>query len=273
MNRGKCRGLLCVALAIGLLSCDKQVDWELKYQEVDLLVVEGKITNEAGPHEIRLSTPVYKMNSSPDPVSGAVVEVNDGRDIYAFSEDSERPGIYLSPPGFSGEVNRYYQLRIQHGSRRISAVTHMVPVTPFQEMHVYPVQDDPPLLGAHIDDSDVPAIVRMELDWSHVDGYENEADSATHAVIYHYTLNGVDVNKLFKPAQEQVKFPPGTIVFREKESVNAWYGEFLRGVLSETDWRGGMFDVLPGNARTNMQGEAIGFFTASEMIRDTIRDL
>ena len=31
-----------------------------------------------------------------------------------------------------------------------------------------------------------------------------------------------------------------------------------------------MFDVLPGNARTNMQGEAIGFFTASEMIRDTI---
>ena len=130
MNRGKCRGLLCVALAIGLLSCDKQVDWDLKYQEVDLLVVEGKITNEAGPHEIRLSTPVYKMNSSPDPVSGAVVEVNDGRDIYAFSEDSERPGIYLSPPGFSGEVNRYYQLRIQHGSRRISAVTHMVPGYP-----------------------------------------------------------------------------------------------------------------------------------------------
>jgi hypothetical protein len=89
-------------------------------------------------------------------------------------------------------------------------------------------------------------------------------------VVYHYTLNGVDVNKLFKPAQEQVRFPPGTRVFREKESVNGWYGEFLRGVLSETDWRGGMFDVLPGNARTNMQGEAIGFFTAAEVIRDTI---
>jgi len=89
-------------------------------------------------------------------------------------------------------------------------------------------------------------------------------------VIYHYTLNGVDVNKMFKPPQEHVRFPPGTIVFRQKESVNPWYAEFLRGVLSETDWRGGMFDVLPGNARTNMEGEAIGYFTAADILRDTI---
>jgi hypothetical protein len=75
---------------------------------------------------------------------------------------------------------------------------------------------------------------------------------------------------MFKPPQEQIRFPPGTIIFREKESVNGWYGEFLRGLLSETDWRGGMFDVLPGNARTNMQGEAIGFFTAADVLRDTI---
>ncbi len=89
-------------------------------------------------------------------------------------------------------------------------------------------------------------------------------------MIYHYTLNGVDVNEIFKPSQEHVRFPAGTIVFREKESVNPWYGEFLRGILSETDWRGGMFDVLPGNARTNMEGEAIGFFTAADILRDTI---
>ena len=57
-----------------LLGCDEQVDWELKYQEVDLLVVEGKITNEAGPHEVRLSLPVYEMNGTPEGVSGAVVE-------------------------------------------------------------------------------------------------------------------------------------------------------------------------------------------------------
>lgn len=257
-------------VSLFLFSCDKQVDWDLKYQEVDLLVVEGKITNEAGPHEVRLSKPLYEMNGTPEPVSGADVEINDGTSIHVLIEDPDRAGIYLTPAGFAGEVGRYYQLRIRHGSKRISALTHMAEVTPFQKMHVFPVQEDPPLWSAVITDSDVPAIVRVELDWSDVAGYEDEPDSATHAVVYHYTLNGVDVNKLFKPNQEQVRFPPGTLVFREKESVNGWYGEFLRGVLSETDWRGGMFDVLPGNARTNMQGEAIGFFTAAEVIRDTI---
>jgi len=253
-----------------VISCDQQVDWDLKYQEVDLLVVEGKITNGAGPHEVRITLPVYEMNGTPEPVSGAVVEVNDGDAIHVFEEDPLREGIYLSPPGLIGSVGRYYQLRIRHGSKRITAVTHMVQVTPFQDMNLYRAQEDPLLLGAFISDSEKPAIVRVELDWSEVEGYEDQPDSATHAVVYHYTLNGVDVNKMFKPAQEQVRFPPETRIYREKESVNAWYGEFLRGVLSETDWRGGMFDVLPGNARTNMQGEAIGFFTAADVLRDTI---
>ena len=259
--------------ALLLANCTKQVDWDLQYQEADLLVVEGKITNEPGPHEIRITLPVYEMNGSPEPVSGAAVEINDGNTIHVLDEDPGRTGYYLTPPGFSAELNHYYQLRIRYGSKRITAVTHMVAVTPFQDMQVYRVQEDPPLLSAHINDSDVPAIVRMELDWSDVKGYEDASDTATHAVVYHYTLNGVDVNKLFKPAQEEIRFPPGTRVFREKESVNPWYGEFLRGVLSETDWRGGMFDVLPGNARTNMQGEAIGFFTAAEVIRDTINEV
>ena len=267
------RFLAYIGICLILASCDKHVDWELNYQEVDVLVVEGKITNEAGPHEIRITQPVYEMNGTPDPVSGAWVEIFDGDAVYPCEEDPLRPGYYLSPAGFAGQVGRYYQLRIAYGTKRITAVTHMVRVTDFQTMHLYRAQEDPPMLSAVITDSERPAIVRVELDWSDVDGYRDAPDSLTHAVVYHYTLNGVDVNKMFKPPQEQIKFPPGTHVIREKESVNGWYGEFLRGVLSETDWRGGMFDVLPGNARSNMRGEAIGFFTAAEVLRDTIEEV
>lgn len=252
-------------------SCSNEIDWKLDYQEEDLLVVEGKITSEIKAHEVRLTRPLYEMNGTPQPVSGAMVEIYDGNDLLLLNEDEERPGIYLTDSLFAALPNRYYQLRITSGTRRITAVTIMHEVTPFQDMNAYQVQSDPPLLEAYIKDSDKPAIVRLELDWSQVDGYKLLPDSSNHAVIYHYTLNGVDVNKLFKPPQEHVRFPPGTIVFREKESVNGWYGEFLRGILSETDWRGGMFDVLPGNARTNMEGEAIGFFTAADVIRDTIK--
>jgi len=262
--------VLITVVSLLMLGCNEQVDWELKYQELDILVVEGKISSEFKQHEVRLTRPLYEMNGVPDPVNGAQVEIFDGRVVYILSEDLERPGIYRTDSLFAAKRNQYYQLRIRHESKRISAVTFMREASPFQKMNVYPVQSDPPLLEAYISDSEEPSIVRVELDWSGVAGYVGLPDSATHAVIYHYTLNGVDVNKMFKPPQEHVRFPPGTIVFREKESVNPWYAEFLRGVLSETDWRGGMFDVLPGNARTNMEGEAIGFFTAADVLRDTI---
>lgn len=121
-------------------------------------------------------------------------------------------GVYCTDSLFAAVLNQYYQLGILYEDKRISAVTHMREVQPFQFMNVYPVQSDPPLLEAYISDGDEPSIVRLELDWSHVPGYEELSDSATHAVIYHFTLNGEDANRIFKPPQEHVRFPPGTIV-------------------------------------------------------------
>lgn len=250
--------------------CTEEIDWDLKYQEEELIVVEGKITNEAKAHEVKLSSPVYERNTTPEPLSGAVVEINDGRVIHPLIEDRSRPGTYVTAPDFAGEVGRGYQLRIRHRDKRIRAVAFMQEVLPFQFMRPYLVQQDPLLYEVYISDENGPAIVRMELDWSHVPGYDTLPADETHALIYHYTLGSVDVNRIFAPEREHVRFPPGTIVFREKESVSREYGEFLRGMLSETDWRGGIFDVLPGNARSNLAEGAVGYFTAGEVIRDTV---
>ncbi len=256
---------------IFLVSCTEKIEWDLKYQDADVMVVEAKITNEAMRHRVKLSWPLEVINGDPEPVTGALVQINDGRVIHALSEDVSSPGIYLTAADFAGEVNRGYQLRIGYGDRLITAIAFMRAVTPFQFMRPYVVQTSPKLYEAYIGESDNgPAIVRMEMDWSHVRGYDSLAFEDNRALIYHYTLNSVDVNRLFSPDKEHVRFPPGTIVFREKESVSREYAEFLRGILSETDWRGGVFDVLPGNARTNLSEGAVGYFTAAEVIRDSI---
>lgn len=262
--------ILLMGLSLFALSCTEKIDWDLKYQEEDLIVVEAKITNEVRQHEVKLTRPVFEANGIPEPVTGAVVGINDGRVVHPLREDLSRPGIYLTAPDFAGEVSRGYQLRIRYGDKNITAIAHMWAVTPFQQMRRFRVQDNPLLYEAYINNSDKPAIVRMELDWSHVPGYDTLTVDENHAIIYHYTLNSIDVNRIFSPDREHVRFPPGTIVFREKESVSKEYEEFLRGLLSETDWRGGVFDVLPGNARTNLTEGAIGYFTAAEVIRDTV---
>lgn len=262
--------ILLLLIFFVLPSCTEKIDWELDYREADVIVVEGRITSETKAHEVRLSWPVYDMSSLPEPLSGAVVEINDARVIHSLSEDPNRPGVYLTERNFSGEVGKGYQLRIGYGDKRITAVAFMREASPFPNMRLYRVQQQPPLFELYIGDQNGPSVIRLELDWSHVRAYDTLPDQKNHALIYHYTLGSIDVNRMFPPDREHVYFPPGTIIYREKESVSRAYEEFLRGMLSETDWRGGVFDVLPGNARTNLSEGAIGFFTATDMIRDTI---
>jgi hypothetical protein len=266
----KGRWLLTLLLSLQAGSCTEQLDWELEYQEEELIVVEGKITDEPGPHQVKLTFPLFELNGIPEPVTGALVEINDARVIHTLTETPRGSGIYLTDPGFAGEAGKGYQLRIRYRGARFTGISFMQEVLPFQFMRPYPVQDDPLLYEVYINDERGPAIVRLELDWSHLPGYDTLPAAETHALIYHYTLGGVDVNRIFPPEREHVRFPPGTIVFREKESVSREYEQFLRSMLSETDWRGGVFDVLPGNARSNMSNGAIGYFTAGAVIRDTV---
>jgi len=85
----------------------------------------------------------------------------------------------------------------------------------------------------------------------------------------YYDLKNVDINEQFKPTQERVDFPAGTVIIRRKYSISPRYREYLRGMLSETAWRGGMFDTFPANAATNLEGGAVGFFAVSTIVMDT----
>ncbi len=111
--------IMITLVSLLMLGCDKQVDWDLKYQEADLLVVEGKISSETLQHEVRLTRPLYEMNGNPEPVSGALVEIVDGRVLYSLSEAQDRPGIYKTDSLFAAVLNQYYQLRIRHENKRI----------------------------------------------------------------------------------------------------------------------------------------------------------
>ena len=64
-------------------------------------MVEGKISSDRKQHEVKLSWPVYEMNGTPEPASGAQVEIFDGTVVHGLVEDQGRPGIYRTDSLFA----------------------------------------------------------------------------------------------------------------------------------------------------------------------------
>ncbi len=259
-------GLTAVLLFAGISACEEKIGWELEPAEQMMLVVEGSITNQKKAHEVRLSTPAWEISGQPEAVSGAAVSISDGDEIFPLTENPVGSGRYFTSPDVQGVVGKDYRLEISVQDYTFSATARMEAVTPFQTIYPYKVSSDPDLYQLFIADSREPAIVKMELDWSTVAGYDTLPDNRNHAVIYHYSLSSIDVNELFPSRTGQVRFPPGTVYVAEKMSVSADYEDYLRGMLSETTWNGGVFDVKPGNPESNLTAGATGYFNASTVI-------
>jgi hypothetical protein len=111
------------------------------------------------------------------------------------------------------------------------------------------------------------ALYIIYLDWSEVPGYENKPYDSTHAKTYFYTLQTMDVNEIFQPYQKPVYFPIGTKITEYKYSLTPFFAAYIRAFLSETHWAGSLFDVAHWNLPTNISGGALGFFTASSVIK------
>ncbi len=263
---------ILLLFSVTIQSCQEKVDWELEYENELRLVVEAKITNERRAHEVKLSLPVYEINGTPRPVSGAEVYLSDGDTIITLREDPSRAGIYLTGINVQGVVNKTYMLMVRVNDFECTAIARMEAVTPVRFPTYYQVRQNPPLYELRFTGSDAPSMMKLEMDWSHLPGYDTLPDDRNHAVVYGYFFDAltVDVNELFSPPQDRLFFPPGTHVVITKESLSDGYAEFLRGMLSETAWNGGLFDVKPGDPFTNLSRGAIGYFAATSVLRDTV---
>ena len=125
------RWLWGLFLLVGLTACVDAFTPTLTLN-TDLLVVDGTITDQAGPQGITLSRSRTKADSVTNtPVRGAVVQlvVNTGS-VFSFSETE--PGRYQLPDGFRGKVGDSYQLRFTtaEGTRYESGVETMLAVPP-----------------------------------------------------------------------------------------------------------------------------------------------
>lgn len=259
--------LFLFALLMGWSCGEEEIPWDLQAESSNLLVVEGMITNERKVHEIKITKPMADANSDPEMVSGALVNIFVDTNSVRLRE--MEPGLYKTGPNARAVFGKVYTLFIYFQGTEYYATAWMVPVTPMDPLQYHKIEGQNNLYALDLSESDDPSMVEINLDWSHLPAYQGAPPEDTHARIVYYTVNSIDVNEMFRPDKEIVYFPAGTRVSRRKYSLSPPHEDFVRTLMAETEWRGGSFDVQPGNVQTNLSEGAIGYFSASTVVADS----
>lgn len=253
-------------LSFLVVSCEKQVKWELDNNSLNTIVVEGIITDEQKIQEITLKYSANNLNEEPFPATGAIVMVSNEDSVYSFTESPAGSGKYKSVTPFTAILNRNYTLFINHNEKYYSATTYMIQGEEFSPLRYSKNSNDD---NYHIDwvanayDPESYAMYEVLLDWSGVPGYQSFPPESCRAVCLYYTLPTLDVSEVIAPGKQKISFPLGTIITERRYSITASQAYFIRALLLETTWQGGLFDSERYNIPTNLSGGAVGYFSVN----------
>jgi hypothetical protein len=263
---------LFVMTTLLLSSCEKETDWDLNEVPPKSIVVDALLTNEFKIHQITLNYPVANMNDTPVPVTNAQVVVTWQNRSITFTESASNPGLYLSNQPFTVGINRTYNLMIRKDNIDLTAQSYMIPVFPFdapsfnlnRSKGLYRLRWNNPQYSLR-----EQAMYEAIIHWDHLPGY-NHPDSLSKARLQFFTFTTIDVSyNIFPQNYETVEFPEGSIIYISKYSLNPEHGAYMRGLLSETQWQGSVFETARGNLTGNITN-GLGYFATSAVIRDTI---
>ncbi|NOZ45342.1 MAG: DUF4249 domain-containing protein [Chlorobi bacterium] len=272
LHKNRMQLLIALFVVFGLISCETQTNWKLKTEEVPVIIVDGLITNEIKAHEVIITKPVTELNGIPEAVTGANVTIVNNNKTYLLNENTANPGIYKTDSTFSAVIGKKYTLYIKYMGYEYTAVAEMVPLILFEPL-IYSFREDTGMYKidyvAEQYTTDA-AMYQIDIDWTQLPGYDSISMEQKRVRLYYYSLPTIDVGELFAPDKENIFFPAGAIITEKKYALTAEHAAFIRSLLAETEWRGGYFDVIPGNIETNMSEGALGFFGACTVATITI---
>ncbi len=269
-------------------SCIEVIDWEGQEQSSGRLVVEGLITSENTAHQVQLSrTQPVIVDTLPEMVSGAIVEIREGTNLIELTETS--PGIYHTDT-LRGKVGATYLLTIRVDGTTYEASAQMAPAQPMDPIEVMPWdgQFQQPEgaeyfqfifrdnfgtevpNGYHIT-SRIPEDVAdyYPPDWEMPQWIQDRLESGRLVTSdsSYYLHPGLEPPAIFAYGETNVSgITYGTTIVEKYYSMTEEHYAFVRALMSETEWQGlGPFSYISANLPTNISNSALGFFAASDV--------
>jgi hypothetical protein len=256
--------LSILSLAFVLVSCEDIIEIELDTIEPKL-VIEGCINDLNDPFTIILSkTGDYFEPGIYPAVSGAMVSVTDEYGIETEFEESE-PGLYISE---SLEVfeNRSYTLQVQSEGE-----DYMAEGTIPQKVYIDSLSFDiPPLLYEFEEGYMVTCYLQDPgafRNYYRLKAYKKGEPVSSEESKYIFNDDFMNGNMIFMPWENEAFFPLDTVVVELHTLDKSTYDYYL----TLNSLAGGLFGAAnPANPKTNLSNDALGYFGAYTVSRDTI---
>ncbi|MEI6767048.1 MAG: DUF4249 family protein [Bacteroidota bacterium] len=259
------RKILFIAVILIIAGCEKQTTWDLQQEPLKLVVVDAILTDEVKTQTVKLTKTVSQLNENPLPLSGATVRLSDGDSSFILTEKPVGSGLYCTKKNFAATSAKTYSLLISADDGIYTAKAKMIQGSAFAPLR-YSKNKNNQLY--HIDwiantyNAEKSAMFEIIIDWSKLPAYSGTDSSLCTAKLFYYTLTTLDVSEIFAPELEKISFPAGSIISESRYSLSPDFETYLRAMLSETNWRGGLFDSAPASVPTNLSEGATGFFAA-----------
>jgi|SRR5690554_2922473 len=274
------QSILLFAMLIGLTSCEDKIDLDLPEGET-FLVVEGWITNENGPHNVKLTyTSPYFDEQAPPVVTGAGVFIRDDEgNETALTETL--PGTYQFE--LAGVIGRSYRvlIHVPDGDNYESDWELLRAPVPIDSIY-WQLSERKPNINFGEKPDDIYDVV--------IDTYEPEGYGDYYQ--WRSFLNGVEAREpfdIFTTSDQLVDGGPITafnVTFKlysipdtveiVQERISKAAFEFLSQLQNQTAFVGSPFDTPPvpiqGNVRnlSDPKRPGLGFFGAAARDRASV---
>ncbi|MBN1253155.1 MAG: DUF4249 domain-containing protein [Bacteroidales bacterium] len=258
-------------------SCTEVIDLELNTSENNKLVVEGSITTEQKSHTVKLSrTTDYFSNQATPKELGAKLSISDDENIFYLTDD-DNDGIYITDENVKGQAGKTYRLDIElENGEKYFAESFLKPIFPmdslkyeykksdfpFDENYYYSIYlyvQEPPSIGDYY---------QWEL---YINGIHDSDTLRNKTIVSDEMVNGVYISKWPVYVIPDYKILNDTNMVKiQMLSISKEAYDFELALILETDYSGSNFSGPPANIPTNISNGALGFFSASDIVEDSI---
>lgn len=265
---GKLKIIIFMFLIPVLHSCDKTYDWTWDRTAQPTVVIDAIITDETKVQTVNLYYSTSALNETPLAISNAEVIVSNTDSVFLFTEDPRVKGRYLSDKLFAAQIGTTYTLQVTFNGKTYTATDEMSPAMDFKPLQLSFNEAGLNYISRIADSYEAgnSAMYEVIIKWAAADsaGFEK-------ARILYYTLPSLDVSEVLAPETEIVYFPVSAEITERYYSVSDKYSAFLRALLAETTWQGGLFNSEVANLPTNLSNNAKGFFAVCAVREKKIR--